>query len=220
MKRRRGAESGALAGCLITFMLLIGVLCLGAFLVGRLATQPQLGIAPQGPNDGATTAEIGSRLAALVGVQLESHPHATVVLTEVDLTTIARQLNPDGGRFTDPEVRSREGKLWVSSPMLVGPFSAIALAKVSVVQNVSSTGSHLSVDVNEEDLGRLPLPSFLLFLVDPRGEGLLPIDSLFNTSPPLQQLRVYMDCASVVPGGLRLSFHAPGVTPLLGACSA
>ena len=217
---RRGGELGLLKGCcagLVTGGLLLAV---AAYLLIRALSQPDVGAAPRGPAHGATPSAIATTLAAQAAASLVTSPHATVTLSEQDLTVLATAENPEPEKFREPQARIRDGRLVVSAASSLGPFDTTTTVTLSVAMTRSSDGiPGATATVLEVDLGRLSLPDWARATFDPRGNGTISLDQ-FLSDPALKVARQDLDCVRLADSGLVLSFHRPGVAADPTACGS
>jgi hypothetical protein len=146
-------------------------------------------------------------------------PHATVTLSERDLTVIARARNPRPDRFADPEARVRDGEVVISASTPLGPLSVTSVARIRVGLT-SATGGRprLLSDVTAVEFGALSVPGWARSALDPRGGDTLELDQAFDASPALGLLRDNLDCLAVGGGGVRIGIHRPGVTAFPAGC--
>lgn len=194
----------------------MALLGLGVAVVGAAGTwvaaasTPDLGPAPGGPGDGDSVFAIATGLATRLRPELARSPHATVGLSERDLTVIAREENPQPQRFRDPEVRVRDGLLVVDARTDVGPVAVVAVGRFRVQLVTGGDGSpDIGLSLTSVQAGRLPLPGFVGRLVQDRLERALGFGGILGATP-LAVFRPELDCVAVVPGALVLGFHRPG----------
>lgn len=227
MNRRRASprngRSGRGTGCALTVIALVALLCFVAFVVGRVVAAPELGAAVSGNADGTTTKAISSHVAASVlGQFLRPGPlgeHAVVVVTERDLTVIARSSNPDPAKYQDPEVRIRDSYVVVSAAAKLGTLKVIAVARATLLlSGVAAGNARIATDIVSVDLGRQAIPDFMRSAIDPRGSAALSLDPIFNASPQLKPLRQSLECLYIGTDGIYLGFHRPGVAPVTTSC--
>ncbi len=205
-------------GCVVAVLLGIVLLCLAGFLAGRIVATPDLGAAVRGPDHGTDVSQIAAASAASIALQLASHDHAVIVLSEKDLTVLARQRNPDPEKFLRPEVRVRSGFMLLSAETTVGPLHSIAVAHVTVLLlGVTEGSARVETDITGLTMGRLDIPDPLRPGLDPRGNGALSIDPIFN-DPGLKDLRSTLECIFIGNDGVHIGFHKPGVKADTTSC--
>lgn len=214
---RRGQRAGAL-GC-VFLLLALGVLAGGGVLGSRSLATPELGATPAGPGHGATDLEIGSVLAPQLVRSLVLHPHALVVLSEQDLTVLARTHNPSPERYRDPEVRVREGRLVVSALTTVAGQAVTGVARLEVgLTAQDQAGPAVTTSLAEVDVGQLPIPEWARSALNLPSDQAVDPSLVLRANPTLRQLATDLDCVGVAADGLRLGFHRPGAPPAPAGC--
>lgn len=205
-------------GCCLGLTVLLIAVAGSVFLADRALAAPTLGAPPAGPAHGATEMAIAAVLGEQMVGQLLQAPHGVVVLSEQDLTVLAIANNPHPDEFRNLQVRVRTGLVVVSASISAGPFTPTAVAHVSLSLRPGASGPMIAAQVPEVDVGLLGLPGFA-------GSGLLSqidaglsLDRLFAIVPQLRALRKDIECVAVVPGGVAVGVHGPGVAPLASAC--
>jgi hypothetical protein len=214
----RSGERGVVRGCcagLIVFLILAGGM---AFIADRALAAPQLGPPPAGPSHGATELAIAVNLGQQMAAQLLVGPHGVITLSEQDLTVLADANNPHPDQYRDVEVRVRDGLVVVSAQISAGPFTPTAVAHISVALRSASSGSVLAAQVPEVDVGQLGLPGFVASGLVGQLNAALSLDSLFAIDSRLNALRAYIECVAVVPGGVAVGIHGPGVPAVSTSC--
>jgi len=215
----RPGEQGLVRGCCLGVVLLVGLAVAFGFFGIAVLSRPDLGSAPSGARHGGTVEAIAAGLAVEIGRGLVTSPHAVVVLSERDLTVVARARNPRPGRFRDPEARSRDGLVAVSAVGSLGPVEITTTARVRVRLNHGAGEPHLTTEVVGLEAGRLPIPGWARELVDNRGADALSVDSVLDSNPALRVLRENLDCVVTAPDGIRLGIHRPGTTADPDGCA-
>lgn len=211
MRAGRRGERGLLrlvaALSAAALVVLIGI---GVVAYVRMTTTPDLGAPPSGPAHGATD----NALAAYAVTQLApllrpgGGGHATVLLSEQDLTLEARLRNADV--LGDPQVRVRDGAVVVSGVASVLGVGVTAVGHLHVHMSTGSDGlPDVGVDIDEIDAGSLTLPGFLRDAIAGQIRQQVALDSLLSADPKLQLLRGQMECVAVHSDGLVLGFHQP-----------
>jgi hypothetical protein len=214
----RAGQAGLVRGCCFGLILLV-VLVAGTFVVGqRVLAAPDLGRPPGGMAHGSSASVIAAALAGDAATQLVTSDHATVTLSERDLTVIATARNPSPARFRNPQARVRDGYIVVSADTSVGPFGVTAVARFALLFTVSSGGTQVTAQAMDYSVGQLGLPGFLGDRLDPRGSATLNLTALFAANPALETLSQFMDCLSVRSDGVHVGFHRPGGSAAPGIC--
>jgi len=180
---------------------------------------PDLGSLPAGPSHGATEEAIALALGGEMAAQLIQGTHGVVVLSERDLTVLAVANNPHPDAFRDVQVRVRGGLLVVSALVSAGPFNATAVAHISVSLQPGPTGPAIAAQVPEVDIGMLGLPGFVGSGLASQIDAALSLDRLFAIAPKLSVLRTDIECVAVLPGGVAVGVHDPGVAPDPASCA-
>lgn len=206
--RRRGECAGAL-GC-VFLLFALGLLAAGGLLARRGLAPPELGAPPAGPGHGATDLEIGSTLAPQLVRALELHPHALVVLSELDLSVLARTHNPSPERYRDPQVRVRDGHLVVSALTTVAGQTVTGVARLEVGLSGQATATpEITTHLDEVDVGQLPIPEWARATLNLPDDRVLDPSLVLRGNPTLRQLVGYVDCVGLTADGLRIGFHRP-----------
>lgn len=201
-------------GCCLGLVVLVVLAAGGAVLLWRAISAPDLGAAPAGPDHGENETAIAVTLAAQVVPQLLAGPHATVTLSEHDLTVIISENNPQPGRFHDPQARVRGGELLVSGQTSVAIFRTTTTAHVVITLDASK---QVRADVASLDVGSIGVPGWLQGLVVPQAARSVSLQS-FVDSPQMAPLRQQLDCVGVTSAGLVIGFHRPGAADSPNAC--
>jgi hypothetical protein len=214
----RSGERGIVRGCCAGLILLIILAAGGAFLADRALAAPVLGAPPAGPSHGDNEVAIAVSLATAIGAQLLAGSHGVVVLSEQDLTVLADANNPQPARYRDLQVRVRSGLLVASAHIAFGPFNPTAVVHVSLSLQSGPTGPVIAAQVPEIDIGLLGVPSFLGDELVKEIDSALSLDKLFSVDPRLNVLRADIECVAVVPGGVAVGVHDPGVPTVASSC--
>lgn len=211
-------QRGIVRGCCLGLLALLILVGGSFFLADRALAAPVLGAAPAGPSHGATEEAIAVALGEDMAGQLIQGPHGVVVLSEQDLTVLAVANNPHPNAFRDLQVRVRNGLLVVSARVSAGPFTPTAVAHITLTLRAGAHGPVVAAQVPDIDIGMLGLPGFI-------GDGLvsqideaLSLDRLFAIAPKLSALRPDIECVAIVPGGVAVGVHDPGVAPVASSC--
>jgi hypothetical protein len=211
---KRGAVRGCCAG-LIVLLIVVGGL---AFLTDRALAAPLLGPPPAGPSHGATEVAIAVAVGEQMATQLLAGSHGVVVLSEQDLTVLADANNPHPNEYRRVEVRVRDGLVAASAEISAGPFSPTAVAHISLSLRPGSSGPVVAAQLPEVDVGMLALPGFVAVGLVDQIDAALSLDRLFSVAPQLKALRADIECVAVVPGGVAVGIHDPGVPAVASSC--
>jgi hypothetical protein len=214
----RATERGIVHGCCAGLVLLVMLAAGGAFLADRALAAPVLGGAPAGPSHGNSEIAIAVSLGTAMGVQLLAGSHGVVVLSEQDLTVLADANNPHPDEYRDLQVRVREGLLVASAQISVGPFNPTAVLHVSLSLQPGQNGPAIAAQVPEIDIGLLGVPSFFGDALVKEIDSALSLDRLFSVDPRLNALRGDIECVAVIPGGVAVGVHDPGVPTVASSC--
>ncbi len=212
--------------CCLGFIPVILVVAAAVALFVLVLTPPSEGALPLGPSHGSTPALIGETLALEAAVGLATSPHATVTLSEQDLSVIAAAQNPDPESFHNVEARVRNGQLVITANTTMGPWSPTVTTWVTLAaEGVGTPQVSISDTVTSVQLGHITLPSWARLSIDPRGNAVIDLDSFIaqNLHAPriLGELAVSnIDCIALEPGGLVISVHRPGVKADPSLCQA
>jgi hypothetical protein len=217
--RSRPRETGLVRGCCLGLVLLVGLVAATVILGQRVLAAPNLGAAPRGPSHGSSQVVIAATLAGAASSQLLNGEHASVTLSERDLTVIASARNPSPNRFRNPQARVRNGDIVVSANTDVGPFGVTAVARFALVVRTTSAGAQLTAQVIDFAVGQLGLPGFVGDRLDPRGSDTLNLTALFASNLALKALSQSLDCVAVRPDGVHVGFHRPGVSATASTCA-
>jgi hypothetical protein len=214
--RRR--QAGVIRGCcagLIVLLLVAGGL---AFVTDRALAAPLLGPPPAGPSHGANEVAIAVAVGAQMAAQLLAGSHGVVVLSEHDLTVLAIANNPHPDEYRDVEVRVRDGLVVASAQISAGPFSPTAVAHISLSLQPGPSGPVVAAQLPEVDVGLIGVPGFLATGLVEQIDAALSLDRLFAVAPQLKALRADLECVAVVPGGVAVGIHDPGVPTVSSSC--
>jgi len=214
----RPGERGIVRGCCAGIALLIVLAAGVAFLGDRALAAPVLGAQPAGPAHGDTEVSIAVSLGTAMAAQLVAGSHGVVVLSERDLTVLADANNPQPARYRDLQVRVRDGLLVASAQISFGPFTPTAVVHVSLSLQPGPNGPVIAAQVPEIDIGLLSVPSFLGSALVKEIDSALSLDRLFSVDPRLTALRADIECVAVVPDGVAVGVHDPGVPTVASSC--
>lgn len=214
----RSGERGIVRGCCAGIALLIVLVAGVAFLADRALAAPVLGGQPAGPAHGDTEVAIAVSLGTAMAAQLVAGSHGVVVLSEQDLTVLADANNPQPARYRDLQVRDRDGLLVASAQISFGPFTPTAVVHVSLSLQPGPNGPVIAAQVPEIDIGLLSVPSFLGSALVKEIDSALSLDRLFSVDRRLTALRADIECVAVVPGGVAVGVHDPGVPTVASSC--
>ena len=211
--RRDCHQAGLVRGCCLG-LIVLAVLAVFLAVEGfRALADPGLGAPPAGPGHGPTVALIAGTLAGSAATQLVAGEHATVVLSEADLTIIAQSHNPSPDRFRNPQVRIRDGRLVVSGQTSVGPFGVTAVLRVQLSFDDSAGTPKITAQVTDYQAGQLDVPGWIGDRFAPQGTSTtFDLQTLFAADPALQMLSSAMECVAVQGDGVHVAFHRPGVS--------
>jgi hypothetical protein len=211
-------ERGIVRGCWAGLVLLVILAAGGALVADRALAAPVLGAAPAGPSHGDSEVAIAVSLGTAMGTQLLAGSHGVVVLSEQDLTVLADANNPHPARYRDLQVRVRDGLLVASAQISVGPFNPTAVLHVSLSLQAGQSGPVIAAHVPEIDVGLLGVPGFLGDAPVKEIDSALSLDRLFSVDPRLNALRTDIECVAVIPGGVAVGVHDPGVPTVASSC--
>jgi hypothetical protein len=214
----RSDQRGIVRGCCLGLIVLLVVVGGTVFLADRALAAPALGALPAGPSHGGTEPAIAVALGEQMVSQLLQSSHGVVVLSEQDLTVLATVNNPHPGEFRDLQVRVRSGLVVVSATISAGPFTPTAVAHISLSLRPGASGPVIAAQVPEVDVGMLGLPGFAGSGLVSEIDNALSLDRLFAIVPQLSALRTDIECVAVVPGGVAVGVHDPGIPPVAGSC--
>jgi hypothetical protein len=214
----RSAERGLVRGCCAGLILLMVLVGGTAFIADRALAAPALGSPPAGPSHGATELAIALAAGGQMAAQLLAGPHGVVTLSEQDLTVLAVANNPQPDAYRNIQVRVRNQLLVVSALIAAGPFTPTAVAHISLSLLPGSSGQVIAAHVPEVDVGLLGLPGFVAGGLVTQLNTALSLDVLFAVAPQLKVLRADIECVAVVPGGVAIGIHDPGVAALPSSC--
>jgi hypothetical protein len=214
----RSGERGIVRGCCLGVVLLLIAAGGSVFLADRALAAPSLGAPPAGPSHGTSETSIAVALGTSMVGQLIAGSHGVVVLSEQDLTVLAMTNNPHPDRYRSLQVRVRSGLIVMSARISAGPFTPTVVLHISIALQPGPSGPMIAAQVPEVDVGTLGLPGFA-------GSGLvgeidkaLSLDRLFSVDPKLSPLRDDIECVVVVPGGVAVGVHDPGVPAVPSSC--
>lgn len=210
---RRGhhdGQAGRICGCFTLLLLVVLLVAGGAVLWVEAGTTPDLGPPPRGPDDGSSVLTVGATLAARLAPELAIAGHATVSLSERDLTVIARQENPEPDRIHDPEVRIRDGLVVIDARTDLGPVGIAAVGRFRLHLVTDPDGRpDIGLSVVDVQAGRIPLPGLIRDLLERRIRDSLGFGGILQATP-LSRFRADLDCVAVLPSAVVLGFHRPG----------
>jgi hypothetical protein len=214
----RAGESGIVRGCCLGLIVLAVILGGSAFLADRALAAPDLGAPPAGPSHGGTELAIAASLGAQMAEELVAGAHGVVTLSEQDLTVLAVANNPHPAQYRDVEIRVRAGLVVASARIDAGPFTPTVVAHISLELRPGPNGPVIVAEVPELDVGLLGLPGFAGAGLVGEIDAALSLDRLFAFDPRLSPLRDDIECVAVVPGGLAVGVHDPGVPSVPSSC--
>jgi hypothetical protein len=214
----RSAERGLVRGCCAGLILLLVLVGGTAFIADRALAAPALGSPPAGPSHGSNELAIALTAGEQMAAQLLAGGHGVVTLSEQDLTVLAVANNPQPDAYRDVQVRVRNELLVVSALISTGPFTPTAVAHISVALLPGSSGQVIAAHVPEVDVGLLGLPGFVAGGLVTQINTALSLDGLFALAPQLKALRADIECVAVVPGGVAVGIHDPGVAAVPSSC--
>lgn len=217
---RLSDQRGIVRGCCLGVLVLLIAIGGSVFLADRALAAPALGAPPAGPSHGSTETAIAIALGGEMAGQLIRGPHGVVVMSEQDLTVLAASNNPHPNEFRNLEVRIRGGLMVVSATISAGPFTPTAVAHISLSLQAGRTGPVIAAQVPEVDIGMLGLPGFASDGLASQIDAALSLDRLFAIDPRLSVLRADIECVAVVPGGVAVGVHDPGIPPAASSCDA
>ena len=108
--------------------------------------------------------------------------------------------------------------LVASAQISFGPFNPTAVVHVSLTLQPGPNGPVIAAQVPEIDIGLLGVPSFLGDALVKEIDAALSLDKLFSVDPRLNALRTDIECVAVVPGGVAVGVHDPGVPTVASSC--
>ncbi len=214
----RSGERGIVRGCCLGIVLLLIVVAGSVFLADRALAAPSLGAPPAGPSHGASETAIAVALGTGMAGQLLAGSHGVVVLSEQDLTVLAVANNPHPDQYRDLQVRVRKGLIVMSARVSAGPFTPTVVLHISIALRSGPSGPVIAAQVPEVDVGMLGLPWFAGSQLAAEIDKALSLDRLFSIDPRLSPLRQDIECVAVVPGGVAVGVHDPGVPSVPSAC--
>jgi hypothetical protein len=215
---RRPGEAGLVGK--LALALAAAIVLLAGWTYWRMTSAPDLGPPPQGPAHGDDDLALAAyAVTSLVGLLNPlGSAHATVVLSEQDLTTIARQRATSS--FSDPQVRVRDGQVVVSGGTNVIGIGVTAVGRLDLELVRDADGSpDVSASIDEIDAGRLTLPGPLRDAIARELESRVHLDDVLEADSRLRLLRPALECVAVGPSGVVLGFHSPLATPDPGRCA-
>lgn len=214
----RRPQGGGIRGCCAGLILLLVVVGGLAFVTDRALAAPLLGPPPAGPSHGANEVAIAVAVGEQMVAQLLTGSHGVVVLSEQDLTVLAIANNPRPNEYRDVEVRVRAGLVVASAHISAGPFSPTAVAHISLALRPGPSGPVVTAQLPEVDVGLIGVPGFLATGLVEQIDAALSLDRLFAVAPQLNALRADLECVAVVPGGVAVGIHDPGVPAVSSSC--
>lgn len=213
--RRQG---GGIRGCCAGLILLLVVVGGLAFVTDRALAAPLLGPPPVGPSHGTNEVAIAVAVGGQMAAQLLAGSHGVVVLSEQDLTVLAIANNPRPDEYRDVAVRVRDGLVVASARISAGPFSPTAVAHIGLSLRPGPSGPVVAAQLPEVDVGLIGVPGFLAMGLVDQIDAALSLDRLFAVAPQLNALRADLECVAVVPGGVAIGIHDPGVPAVSSSC--
>jgi hypothetical protein len=214
----RAGQAGLLRGCCFGLVLVVVLVAGTVFVTVRALAAPDLGPPPGGTAHGSSEVVIAAALAGDAATQLVFGDHATVTLSERDLTVIANARNPSPDRFRNPQARVRNGDVVVSADTSVGPLGVTGVVRYVLLFSTSSGTTQVSAQVVDYAVGQLGVPGFLGDRVDPRASSSVNLTALFASNLILEGLSQSLDCVAVHDDGVHVGFHRPGVSAAPGTC--
>jgi len=211
-RRRISRGCGCLlAGAAVVAVLLV-VLAVQAF------ASPDLGPPPGGADDGETQLAIAARLGGSLAGQLIAGEHGHVDLSEHDLTVLVREHDPEPARFQSPDVRIRDTLVVIDARTPLGPFSFVAVARMSLARTEDAGGPRVSATFTSTQVGNLGLPDQVTSALQDHVQQAFNLQDLMSADPVLNLARSALECVRVGGGVVRLGFHRPGAAEDPGAC--
>lgn len=214
----RSDERGIVRGCCAGLALIVIAAAGAVFLALRALAAPAIGPPPAGPSHGTTEVAIALALGTQMAAELVAGPHGVVTLSEQDLTVLAVASNPHPNAYRDIQVRVRGGLIVASAQISAGPFTPTAVVHVSLTLRPGPSGPVIAAQVPEIDVGLLGVPGFLGAGLVSQIDAALSLDRLFSIDPRLKALRDDIECVAVVPGGVTVGVHDPGIPSVASAC--
>lgn len=216
--RGRGDERGVMGGILAA--LVIGVIVtVAAIGYHQVTSVPDLGGPPLGPADGPDEHAIAAALAPRLARGLVDSPHPVILISQQDLTVLARAHNPEAARLRNPVVRTGDGVVMLSGDSDLARTPVVTSARLNLtLGGVGTPAATVEATVERIDVGNLTIPGWMrsqLFSAVPNS---LNLNSLFGDNPTLRSLTPFLECVAPAPAGVRLGFHRPGATPDPAAC--
>jgi hypothetical protein len=215
---KRSGERGGIRGCCVGLIVLLIVVGGLAFVADRALAAPLLGPPPAGPSHGTNEVAIAVAVGGQMAAQLLAGSHGVIILSEQDLTVLAIANNPHPNEYRDVEVRVRNGLVVASAHVSAGPFSPTAVARISLSLRPGTSGPVVAAQLPEVDVGVLALPGFVAPGLVEQIDAALSLDRLFSVAPQLNALRADIECVAVVPGGVEVGIHDPGVPSVSSSC--
>jgi hypothetical protein len=213
-------QRGIVRGCCLGLLVVLIAVGGSVYLADRALAAPVLGAPPVGPSHGSTETAIAIALGSEMAAQLIQGSHGVVVMSEQDLTVLATTNNPHPNAFRDLQVRSRGGLVVVSANISAGPFTPVAVAHISLSLKAGTGGPVIAAQVPEVDIGMLGLPGFASTGLASQIDSALSLERVFAIDPRLRALRDDIECVAVVPGGVAVGVHDPGIPPVASSCDA
>jgi hypothetical protein len=214
----RSDERGIVRGCCAGLALIVIAVAGAVFLAFRALAAPALGPPPAGPSHGTSEVAIALALGTQMAAELVAGPHGVVILSEQDLTVLAVANNPHPNSYRDIQVRVRNGLVVASAQVSTGPFTPTAVVHVSLTLRSGTSGPVIAAQIPEIDVGQLGVPGFFGAGLVAQIDAALSLDRLFSIDPRLKALRDDIECVAVVPGGVAVGVHDPGVPSVASAC--
>lgn len=212
-------EAGLFRGCCLGLVLVLALIAAAAYFGDRALAGPSLGAAPAGPDDGESQLQIAIALGAHAVTGLIVAPHATVTISEHDLTVLAQAHNRHPDQYTNLQARVRDKLLVISANTHAGPFNVTPVLHIAPILQGSNAVS-IALQVRQLDVGQLTLPGFVRdhFLGDL--PSVVSISALFGAAPALDALSNSIECLAVTAKGLVIGLHRPGIAPNPATCGA
>jgi hypothetical protein len=207
-------------GCCLGLLLLVGLIGYTAYVIDRAVASPDLGAAPRGPSHGDSELAIAATLAPQLAAKLLVQPHATVELSEHDLTVLVMANNPKPNDYRNVMARVRDGTLLVSADISIGPFSPTTAVRVKLLFDNTAGQAHLTSQVSDVAVGQMALPGWLRDRFVNQVMQSTSLDPLFGGDTALQAVASHVECVAVTATGVRIGIHRPGVLADASICGS